>query len=170
VELRTFSTLAALTWRASQKPSKLCFHAQKVNFESQLCIVQEIRNSLAFTGWKDRKTMATDLKQIYGAPSLDDAEYQAEYQLEYQAEVFREKYGERHPAILRSRDDNRAEPSVFFKYPDTVRRLIYTTNDLHHKSGRGLPSYVAEIYQNSYAVSRGRFLNQVRLYVHFRNP
>ena len=53
--------------------------------ESQLCIVHQIRNSLAFVGWKERKTMAADMKQIYSAPTLDDAEYQLE--------VFREKYG-----------------------------------------------------------------------------
>ena len=88
--------------------------------ESQLCIVHQIRNSLSFVGWKDRKAMAADLKLIYGAATLDDAEYQLE--------LFREKYGKKFPAILKSWDDNWAELSVFFKYPDAVRRLIYTTN------------------------------------------
>jgi len=88
--------------------------------ESQLCIVHQIRNSLAFVGWKERKAMAADLKLIYGAVTIDDAEYQLE--------VFREKYGKKYPAILRSWDNNWAELSVFFKFPDAVRRLIYTTN------------------------------------------
>ena len=88
--------------------------------ESQLCIVHQIRNSLAFVNWKDRKAVAADLKLIYGAASLDDAEYQLE--------VFREKYGKKYPYILKSWDENWAELSVFFKYPDSVRRLIYTTN------------------------------------------
>ncbi len=34
----------------------------------------------------------------------------------------------KHPYILKSWDDNWAELSTFFKYPDEVRRLIYTTN------------------------------------------
>jgi putative transposase len=88
--------------------------------ESQLCIVHQIRNSLAFVSWKDRKAIAADLKQIYGAADLEDAEYQLE--------VFREKYNKRYPYILKSWDENWAELSVFFKYPDSVRRLIYTTN------------------------------------------
>ncbi len=88
--------------------------------ESQLCIVHQIRNSLAFVSWKDRKAVAADLKLIYSATNLDDAEYQLE--------VFREKYNKRYPYILKSWDENWAELSVFFKYPDSVRRLIYTTN------------------------------------------
>jgi len=88
--------------------------------ENQLCIVHQIRNSLAFVGWKERKAMAAVLKLIYTAPNLEEAEYQLE--------VFREKYGKKYPAILKSWDDNWAELSVFFKYPDAVRRLIYTTN------------------------------------------
>ena len=88
--------------------------------ESQLCIVHQIRNSLNFVSWKDRKALAADLKLIYSAATLDDAEYQLE--------VFREKYGQRFPYILKSWDENWPELSVFFKYPEAVRRLIYTTN------------------------------------------
>ena len=88
--------------------------------ESQLCIVHQIRNSLNFVSWKDRKAVAADLKLIYSAVTLDDAEYQLE--------VFREKYGQRFPYILKSWEENWAELSVFFKYPEAVRRLIYTTN------------------------------------------
>jgi putative transposase len=88
--------------------------------ENQLCIVHQIRNSLAFVGYKERKAVAADLKVIYTAVSLDDAEYQLE--------VFREKYGKKYPYILKSWDENWAELSTFFKYPDAVRRLIYTTN------------------------------------------
>jgi putative transposase len=88
--------------------------------ENQLCIVHQIRNSLAFVGYRERKAVAADLKVIYTAVSLDDAEYQLE--------VFREKYGKKYPYILKSWDENWAELSTFFKYPDAVRRLIYTTN------------------------------------------
>jgi len=88
--------------------------------ESQLCIVHQIRNSLAFVGYKERKAVAVDMKAIYTAPTQDEAEYQLE--------VFREKYGKRYPYILKSWDENWSELSVFFKYPDAVRRLIYTTN------------------------------------------
>jgi len=88
--------------------------------ENQLCIVHQIRNSLAFVSYKDRKSVAADLKPIYTATNIDDAEYQLE--------VFREKYDKKYPYILKSWDENWVELSVFFKYPDAVRRLIYTTN------------------------------------------
>lgn len=88
--------------------------------ENQLCIVHQIRNSLAFVNYKDRKAVAADLKLIYTAANIDDAEYQLE--------EFREKYNKKYPYILKSWDENWAELSVFFKYPDAVRRLIYTTN------------------------------------------
>jgi len=88
--------------------------------ENQLCIVHQIRNSLAFVGYKERKVIAAELKKIYTAANEQDALYQLE--------VFREKYGEKYAYILKSWDDNWAELSTFFKYPDEVRRLIYTTN------------------------------------------
>jgi putative transposase len=88
--------------------------------ENQLCVVHQIRNSLAFVGYKERKAVAAELKKIYTAASEQDALYQLE--------VFREKYGEKYAYILKSWDDNWAELSTFFKYPDEVRRLIYTTN------------------------------------------
>lgn len=88
--------------------------------ENQLCIVHQIRNSLAFVGYKERKAVAAELKKVYTAANEQDALYQLE--------VFREKYGEKYSYILKSWDDNWAELSTFFKYPDEVRRLIYTTN------------------------------------------
>ncbi|MDR1705992.1 MAG: IS256 family transposase, partial [Clostridiales bacterium] len=87
--------------------------------ENQLCIVRQIRNSLAFVNWKDRKAVAADLKRIYTAATLDEAEYQLE--------VFRERYGKRYPYILKSWDENWFELSVFSKYPDAVRRFICTS-------------------------------------------
>jgi putative transposase len=90
--------------------------------ESQLCIVHQIRNSLAFVNWKEREAVAAALKLVYSAANIDDAEYQLE--------VFREGYGKKYPYILKSWDENWAELSVFFKYPEAVRRLIYTTNPI----------------------------------------
>ncbi len=53
--------------------------------KQQLCIVHQIRNSTKFVQYKDRKEICADLKKIYGAVNLDDAEYAKE--------VFREKMG-----------------------------------------------------------------------------
>lgn len=88
--------------------------------EQQLCIIHQIRNSTKYVSYKDLKAVMADLKLVYGAPTLDDAEYRLE--------ELREKWGGKYPQILKSWDDNWAELSTYFKYPEEVRRLIYTTN------------------------------------------
>lgn len=98
--------------------------------KQQLCIVHQIRNSTKFVQWKDRKAICADLKKIYGAVNLDDAEYAKE--------EFREKWNGKYPSILRSWDANWAELTTFFNYPEEIRRLIYTTNavEAYHRMVR----------------------------------
>ncbi len=86
--------------------------------EQQLCVIHQIRNSTKYVSHKDIKPLMADLKLVYGAPSLDEAKYQLE--------EFREKWSTKYPQI--SWDDNWTELSTYFKYPDEVRRIIYTTN------------------------------------------
>ena len=88
--------------------------------EQQLCVIHQIRNSTRFVSYKDLKPLMADLKLVYGAPTLEDAEYRLE--------EFREKWGKKYPQILKSWDANWAELSTYFKYPQEVRTLIYTTN------------------------------------------
>ena len=88
--------------------------------KNQLCIVHQIRNSCKFVPYKDRKTVCSDLKKIYAAVNLDDAEYAKE--------EFREKWDNKYPNILKSRDKNWAELTTFFEYPAEIRKIIYTTN------------------------------------------
>jgi putative transposase len=98
--------------------------------KQQLCIVHQIRNSVKFVPWKDRKAVCADLKKIYGAVNLDDAEYALE--------EFREQWDRKYPAILRSWDDNWADLTTFFEYPEQIRHLIYTTNavEAYHRMVR----------------------------------
>ncbi|SDF13915.1 IS256 family transposase [Sporolituus thermophilus] len=88
--------------------------------EQQLCVIHQIRNSTKYVPYKDIKPVMADLKKVYGAPTLEDAEYRLE--------EFREKWGRKYPQILKSWDANWAELSTYFKYPQEVRTLIYTTN------------------------------------------
>lgn len=88
--------------------------------KNQLCIVHQIRNSCKFVPYKDRKAICADLKKIYGAVNLDDAEYAKE--------EFREKWNKKYPNILKSWDKNWSELTVFFEYPQEIRKIIYTTN------------------------------------------
>lgn len=88
--------------------------------KDQLCIVHQIRSSCKFVHYKDRKAVCADLKKIYGAMNLDDAEYTKE--------EFREKWNKKYPSILKSWDKNWSDLTTFFEYPQKIRKIIYTTN------------------------------------------
>lgn len=90
------------------------------NTQVQLCIVHQIRNSLRFVSWKERKAVAADLKTIYGAATLKQAEQALEQ--------FAEAWDKQHPSISKSWRDNWTRLSVFFDYPPQIRKVIYTTN------------------------------------------
>ena len=77
-------------------------------------------NSCKFVPYKDRKAVCADLKKIYSAVNLDDAEYAKE--------EFREKWDKKYPNIIKSWDKNWAELTTFFEYPQEIRKIIYTTN------------------------------------------
>ncbi len=88
--------------------------------KNQLCIVHQIRSSCKFVPYKDRKAVCGDLKKIYGAVNLDDAEFAKE--------EFREKWDKKYPNILKSWDKNWSELTAYFEYPAEIRKIIYTTN------------------------------------------
>ena len=90
--------------------------------EIQRCIVHQIRNSLKFVAWKDRKEVAKDLKSVYTA--LDEETAQLALT------EFNDIWGKKYPNITASWTTHWAELSTFFKYPDSVRKLIYTTNPI----------------------------------------
>ena len=90
--------------------------------EIQRCIVHQIRSSLKFVSWKDRKAVAKDLKSVYSAYDEENAQLALT--------EFNDIWGEKYPNITASWQTNWAELSTFFKYPDAVRKLIYTTNPI----------------------------------------
>jgi putative transposase len=87
----------------------------------QTCIVHLLRNSMDFVSWKDRKGLATTLKQIYRATDAKTAE-QALTAFEAGP------WGQRYPAIGQSWRRAWGEVIPFFAFPDEVRRIVYTTN------------------------------------------
>lgn len=87
----------------------------------QTCIVHLLRTSMDFVSWKDRKGLATALKQIYRAPGAEAAE-QALTAFEAGP------WGQRYPAIGQSWRRVWGEVIPFFAFPDEVRRIVYTTN------------------------------------------
>jgi transposase-like protein len=90
--------------------------------EIQRCIVHQIRNSLKFVSWKDRKEVAKDLKAVYTAYTEEDGQLALT--------DFNDIWGKKYPNITVSWTTHWAELSTFFKYPDSVRKLIYTTNPI----------------------------------------
>ena len=87
----------------------------------QTCIVHLICHSLEFVSWKDRKLVVPALKAIYRAKN-------AEAGLKALAEFEASFWGQRYPAIAQSWQRNWEHVVPFFAYPESVRRIIYTTN------------------------------------------
>jgi transposase-like protein len=86
----------------------------------QLCIVHKLRNSLKYVSWKQRKSVAADLRAVYAAPALTEAE---------QALVrFSERWDAKYPAISPSWRADWHRLTVFFDYSPEIRKVIYTTN------------------------------------------
>jgi len=88
--------------------------------EIQSCIIHQIRNSTRFVSYKDIKALIADLKRVYGAVD----EQTALSELDRFAEIWNKKY----PKIADGWRANWANLSTYFKYPQEVRTLIYTTN------------------------------------------
>ena len=86
----------------------------------QLCIVHMVRNSLHFVSWKTRKEVAADLRLIYQAATVDDAEQRLS--------EFEEKWNTQHPPIAQIWRRNWPRVIPFFDYPPEIRKVIYTTN------------------------------------------
>ncbi len=90
--------------------------------EVQRCVVHQVRFSLKLVSYKDRKTVAADMKDIYKAPSKEAAEHYLE--------EFAGKWDSKYPYVSKSWWRNWEELATFFKYPEEIRRLIYTTNPI----------------------------------------
>jgi putative transposase len=88
----------------------------------QLCIVHLLRNSLAFVSHKDRKAVAEDLKSVYQAATVEEAERQLAQ--------FEETWAAAYPVIARSWRQHWARVVPMFGYPSEIRRAVYTTNTI----------------------------------------
>ena len=94
------------------------------NSEIQKCIVHQIRNSIKYVASKDMKEFTKDLKTVYKAITLEQAESNLLH--------LEEKWGKKYKAALKSWNDNWKELTTYFKYPEEIRRLIYTTNSIEN--------------------------------------
>ncbi|WP_078429611.1 IS256 family transposase [Alkalihalobacterium alkalinitrilicum] len=88
--------------------------------EIQLCVIHQIRNSMKYVSYKEQKQVMADLKKVYQALTMEEAELAFE--------EFKEKWGKKHPIIIRSWEANWIELTAYFAYPPAIRKMIYTTN------------------------------------------
>jgi transposase-like protein len=86
----------------------------------QLCIVHKVRHSLQYVVWKERRQVARDLRAIYGALTLAEAEAA----LERLGTTWDATY----PTISATWRRDWGRLTVFFDYPPAIRKVIYTTN------------------------------------------
>ena len=84
------------------------------------CIIHQLRNSSKYVSYKDLKALMADLKAVYAAVDEETALNALD--------VFAEHWDKKYPKISQSWRDNWANLSTYFKFPQEVRRLIYTTN------------------------------------------
>ena len=90
----------------------------------QSCIVHQIRSSLRYVTYTDRKKVAADLRAVYSALDADDAEHQLA--------AFDEKWGERYPMIAASWRARWQYLTPFLALPADLRRVVYTTNSIEN--------------------------------------
>ena len=88
--------------------------------EIQQCVIHQIRSSTRFVSYKDIKALMADLKRVYAAVDEQTALHELD--------TFEKTWGGKYPRTAKSWRDNWANLSTYFKYPQAVRTLIYTTN------------------------------------------
>jgi transposase-like protein len=92
------------------------------NTVTQLCIVHQIRNSVKFVPWKDRRIFIADMKEVYGAINLQSALVAFE--------KFKTKWNSKYSYAIKSWEKNWDNLIPLFNYPPELRKIMYTTNTI----------------------------------------
>ena len=122
--------------------------------EIQKCIIHQIRNSTKFVSYKDIKELMKDLKTVYKASTEELALSNLD--------IFEEKWGKKYPMCVNSWRNNWAELATYFKYPEGIRKLIYTTNSIENFN-RQLRKVTKNktIFPSDYALQKSLYLAMV---------
>jgi len=86
----------------------------------QRCIIHQIRSSMKYVPYKDKKAFVADLKAVYGSVNEESALENLQYT--------KEKWGKKYPNAIKSWEDNWDNLITFFVFPDYIRKIMYTTN------------------------------------------
>lgn len=122
--------------------------------EIQKCVIHQIRNSTKFVSYRDIKELMKDLKTVYKAST--------EKLILSNLDIFEEKWGKKYPMCINSWRNNWAELSTYFKYPEGIRKLIYTTNSIENFN-RQLRKVTKNktIFPSDYALQKSLYLAMV---------
>jgi putative transposase len=85
-------------------------------------MVHLVRHSLSYVSHKDRKAVADELKLVYQAATLEEAEQQLS--------AFEEMWATTYPVIAKSWRANWSRVVPMFGYPSEIRRAVYTANTI----------------------------------------
>jgi transposase-like protein len=88
----------------------------------QTCIVHQIRSSMRYVSYQDRRKVAAALKPIYRAPNADQALVELER--------FDEAWGGRYPMIADAWRARWEHIVPFLALPEDLRQIVYTTNTI----------------------------------------
>lgn len=92
--------------------------------EIQRCVIHQIRSSTRYVSYKDVKAVTASLKPVYKAPT-EEAALAA-------LDEFEQNWGGKYPMAVRSWREHWDELATMFKYPEQIRRIIYTTNAIEN--------------------------------------
>lgn len=98
------------------------------NTTVQTCIVHMIRNSTHYVSWKDRKSVAIDLRPIYTAVDREAAESALS--------DFDDKWGQQYPMVTQAWRSSWERVVPFLDFPPELRRILYTTNAIESFNAR----------------------------------
>ena len=110
----------------------------------QRCIVHQIRSSTKYVSYKDIKQVVADLKKVYTAVTLEEAEANRE--------SFAAKWRKQYPSCVKSWEENWEVLSTFFEYPQEIRK-----NHIHDEYHRRLEPAVPADHQEQAVVHQRRF-------------
>ncbi|MEE9373680.1 MAG: IS256 family transposase [Saprospiraceae bacterium] len=129
----------------------------------QLCVVHQIRNSIKFVPWKDRKEFLKDLKLVYSAVNLEAAKVAFE--------KFKSKWNNKYAYAIKSWENNWNYLTNFFDFPQEIRKIMYTTNTIEGLN-RGIRKYIKtkSVFPNEKSALKSIFLSIEQIQKKWTHP
>ena len=119
--------------------------------EIQLCVIHQIRNTLKYVASKDQKKFMKELREVYKAPTEEAALVNLDF--------LEENWGKKYAYAIGSWRKNWSNLSTYFKYPEEIRTVIYTTNAVEalHRQFRKVTKSKS-LFPNDEALKKSLFL------------